>query len=119
MKQRAEIKSNSLANSYTRSNREKCIITITMLVKHQNLLLIFAATILIMSTVQGVPKKPLRFFRKDWMVFSKTVLISKINCISTSFKKKKIIIISKKVTGPVILAKLLDIKATDRKKVLN
>ena len=37
----------------------------------------------------GFPKKrPLRIFRANWMIFSTTVLNSKISCISTSFKKE-------------------------------
>ena len=36
----------------------------------------------------SVPKKTLRVFRKDLMVFSKTVYESKISCISMSFKKE-------------------------------
>ena len=39
--------------------------------------------------MQGLPKKyPLRIFRKDWMIFSKTVLNSKISCISMLIKKE-------------------------------
>ena len=33
-------------------------------------------------------KKPLKIFRNDWMIFSKTILNPKISCISTSFKKE-------------------------------
>ena len=49
------------------------------------------------------PKKPLRIFRKDWMIFSK------ISFIFTSFKKKKLHFksYSKTVTGLCIFEKLI------------
>ena len=55
----------------------------------------------------GVSKKPLRNFRKAWMVLSKTVVNSKISCISTSFKNKNehFKFNSKKVTGLTIFFK--------------
>ena len=41
--------------------------------------------------------------KKDWMIFSKPILNSKMSCLSTSFKKKKG---QNKVTEPVIFSKL-------------
>ena len=55
------------------------------------------------------PKKTLRLFMKDWMIFSKTVFNYKISCISTSLKKENLHSksYSKKVTGSSISAELL------------
>ena len=55
--------------------------------------------------IQGVLKNVIYgFFRKDWMIVSKTVLNFKISCAFTSFNKE-ISLTAKKVTGPVNICK--------------
>ena len=66
-------------------------------------------------------KKLLRIFKKERTIISKLFFNSKNCCISTSFKKKRISILShmysKKVTGSSIFAKLLVRKSTSLYKV--